>query len=98
MAASSRQFVIAVARSMAILRSFECASGPLGNGEIARRTGLPKATVSRLTFTLATLGYLTYSQRAEKYSLGPSALFLGQVYLNGQWPSQYRTTLYARVS
>ena len=31
----------------------------LGNREIADRTGLPKATISRLTYTLVLLGYLS---------------------------------------
>jgi Fic family protein len=52
------QFVIALARGIAILNSFERSNGLLGNQEIARLTNLPKATVSRLTFTLASLGYL----------------------------------------
>jgi hypothetical protein len=49
------QFVSAVARAFSILRCFEYGAKHLGNRDIARQTGLPKATVSRLTFTLASL-------------------------------------------
>src|SRR5690606_40298777 len=55
----------------------------LGNQDIARRTRLPKATVSRLTQTLATLGYLEYSPTLEKYALGPAVLGLGHAYMAG---------------
>ena len=77
------QFVTAVARGFSILRCFELDAGHLGNREIAQRTGLPKATISRLTFTLASLGYLNYSEALEKYSLGPAALSLGFAFIKG---------------
>jgi DNA-binding IclR family transcriptional regulator len=38
---------------------------------------LPKPTVSRLTYTLTKLGYLTPVPRFEKYQLAPSAMALG---------------------
>ncbi len=49
----------------------------LGNQEIAARTNLPKPTVSRLTYTLTKLGYLTQVPRFEKYQLAPAAMSLG---------------------
>ncbi len=49
----------------------------------SRQTGLPKATVSRLTFTLAALGYLNYSASQEKYSLGTAVLSLGHAFMKG---------------
>jgi DNA-binding IclR family transcriptional regulator len=45
-------------RGIDILRAFRPGSALLGNGEIADRTGLPKATVSRLTQTLVASGFL----------------------------------------
>jgi len=59
------------------MRAFGTEDTALGNGEIAERTGLPKPTVSRMTFTLAELGYLNYSEDYGKYQLGPSVLSLG---------------------
>lgn len=74
------QFVSAAARSLAILNCFDYGELYLGNREIALRTDLPKATVSRLTFTLCSLGYLNYSQVQEKYALGAALLSLGNTY------------------
>jgi len=72
-----RKFVTALARGLEVLRAFQPGDGFLGNQEIARRTGLPKATVTRLTYTLTQLGYLTYSSRLERYQLGSGVLALG---------------------
>lgn len=72
-----RKFVTALARGLEVLRAFTPNDGLLGNGEIAERTGLPKATVTRLTYTLTRLGYLAYIARLEKYQLAPSALSIG---------------------
>ncbi|HEY5970731.1 MAG TPA: IclR family transcriptional regulator [Pseudoxanthomonas sp.] len=77
------QFVSAVARAFSILRCFENSAQHLGNQEIARHTGLPKPTVSRLCFTLASLGYLNYSASLEKYSLGTGVLSLGHAFMQG---------------
>jgi len=55
-----------------VLRAFHPNDGLLGNQEIAARTNLPKPTVSRLTYTLTKLGYLTPVPRFEKYQLAPS--------------------------
>lgn len=78
---SHPQFVSAVARAFSILRCFEHGDTHLGNQDIARRTGLPKPTVSRLTYTLSSLGYLSYSQSLEKYALGTAVLALGHAYM-----------------
>ncbi len=59
------------------MRAFRPNDGLLGNQEIAARTNLPKPTVSRLTYTLTKLGYLTPVPRFEKYQLAPSAMALG---------------------
>jgi DNA-binding IclR family transcriptional regulator len=76
-------YVNALARGFAILRCFEHGAQRLGNQDIARRTGLPKATVSRLSFTLAALGLLAYHPAQENYSLGTGALSLGHAFLKG---------------
>jgi len=60
-----------------VLRAFTPTEGLLGNGELAQRTGLPKPTVTRLTYTLTRLGYLLYVERLGKYQLAPAALALG---------------------
>jgi len=77
-----RQFVTALARGLEVLRAFTTAEPLLGNQEIAAFTGLPKPTVSRLTYTLTRLGYLSYSERLGKYQLGTPVLSLGHAVLN----------------
>jgi DNA-binding IclR family transcriptional regulator len=75
--ATDRNFVVALSRGLDVLRAFHPNDGLLGNQEIAARTNLPKPTVSRLTYTLTKLGYLTPVPRFEKYQLAPAALALG---------------------
>lgn len=72
-----RQFVTALKRGLEVLRCFENGERFLGNQDIAKRTGLPKPTVSRLTYTLTKLGYLNYSENFGKYQLGTGVLSLG---------------------
>jgi DNA-binding IclR family transcriptional regulator len=71
------QLSSALVRGLDVLRAFKPGDATLGNQEIIIRTGLPKATVSRLTFTLSELGYLTYDGVLGRYSLGPASVALG---------------------
>ena len=72
-----RKFVTSLARGLEVLRAFTPSEGTLGNRDIAQRTGLPKPTVSRLTYTLTKLGYLTHIERIGKYQLAAGALAIG---------------------
>lgn len=69
-----RRFVTALSRGLQILDCFKFEERYLGNSQIAEQTGLPKATVSRLTYTLTELGYLRYSESQGKYNFGPSLI------------------------
>lgn len=71
-----RKFVTALARGLEVLRAFGAGDRQLGNQEIALRTGLPKPTVSRLTWTLTQLGYLRQLEDG-RYALGSAVLGLG---------------------
>jgi len=71
-----RKFVSALARGLEVLTCFKPGDRFLGNGQIAARTGLPKATVSRLTHTLTELGYLRYAESLNKYCLGTAVISL----------------------
>jgi len=77
-----RKFIEALARGLEVLRAFKPGDGFLGNLEISRRTNIPKSTVSRLTYTLTKLGYLTYSDQLEKYQLGSGVLALGYAFVS----------------
>lgn len=74
------QFVTALARGLEVLKCFDTDGGTLSNTEIAQRAGLPKPTVSRLAYTLARLGHLSYGEDG-RYSLGAGVLSLGFTYL-----------------
>lgn len=76
-------FSSALVRGLQILRSFQPSDASLGNLELMERTGLPKATVSRLTYTLAGMGYLVYNDVLGRYSLGNAAVALGYSALSG---------------
>nr|WP_243443138.1 IclR family transcriptional regulator [Herbaspirillum sp. B39] len=78
-----RQFVNALARGLEILRCFRPGEIYLTNTELAKRTGLPKPTISRLTHTLTRLGYLEYSEDQGRYQLGSGVLALGYSLLSG---------------
>lgn len=64
-------------RGIAILRAFRPGTELLGNGEIAERTGLPRASISRLTQTLTEAGWLEHDARHRAYRLGAPVLTLG---------------------
>ena len=66
-----------LARGLSVLRAFGPGNRPIGNSEISARLNLPKATISRLTFTLTELGYLNHDEETGWYSLGPEVLTLG---------------------
>lgn len=76
-APADRRFVTALARGLQVLRCFRSEDGWLGHKEIVRRTGLPNATVSRLTFTLTSLGYLEHRPETGQYAIGTGVLALG---------------------
>lgn len=72
-----RRFVTALARGLELLRCFKPQDRWLAHQELARRTGLPQATVSRLSFTLTSLGYLRHRAATGEYALSPAVLSLG---------------------
>lgn len=73
---ADRQFVTALARGLDVLRAFR-AGESLANSEIATRTKLPRPTISRLTYTLTKLGYLTHEAAAGRYRPSSAVLSLG---------------------
>jgi DNA-binding IclR family transcriptional regulator len=61
-------------RGIEILRAFRPGVDLLGNGELAERTRLPRATVSRLTQTLTSAGLLDHDRRRRAYRLAAPVL------------------------
>ncbi len=78
-----RHFVTALARGLDVLSAFRRGDAYLSNAEIAARCGLPRSTVSRLTYTLTRLGYLHHVDEVGRYRLGGQMLALGSVALGG---------------
>jgi len=77
---ADRQFATTLARGLDVLRCFTATEPELTNKEISARTGLPKPTISRLTYTLTRLGYLRHlphSGKYGKYGLGTAVLSIG---------------------
>ncbi|KIN75427.1 IclR family transcriptional regulator [Sulfitobacter guttiformis] len=72
-----RNFVTALARGLEILRCFRRGDLTLTNSDFSERTGLPKATISRLTHTLCELDYLVADARVGTYRLSAGVLRLG---------------------
>lgn len=79
--AKDRQFITALARGLELLRCFRPGEAYLTNNEMAKRTGMPKPTISRITYTLTKLGYLNYSAEHGRYQLGSGVLALSNTLL-----------------
>ncbi len=69
--------VVPLARSLAILAAFSPHEPWLGNQALARETGIPASTISRMARSLVTLGYLHYSAQRRQYRLAAAVLSLG---------------------
>jgi DNA-binding IclR family transcriptional regulator len=69
--------VAALARGLQLVECFRSSQRFLSMQDLVDRTGLPKATVSRLLNTLLAQGYVEYSQVQERYYLGTALLSLG---------------------
>ncbi len=74
---NDRQFVTALARGLELLRCFTPQRPYLGNQDLSQLTGLPKGTITRLTYTLVKLGYLKQSTNSSKYQLSAGVLGFG---------------------
>jgi DNA-binding IclR family transcriptional regulator len=77
-----RYFITALARGLDVLACFRVADKGLSNQQIAERCGLPKSTITRITYTLTRLGYLAQDAN-HKYVLGSATLRLGSTMLQG---------------
>lgn len=73
-AGEDRQFVTALGRGLSLLAAFEN-DDELSHQQLCQMSGLPKATVTRLIYTLTTLGFLRITAN-KQYKLGSSAVRL----------------------
>ncbi|MDI2099298.1 IclR family transcriptional regulator domain-containing protein [Ruicaihuangia caeni] len=77
---SSGEFVQSLARGLAVIRAFDAEHPRRSLSDIARATGLTRATARRFLLTLEELGYVRSDGR--DYSLTPRVLELGFSYLS----------------
>jgi len=74
-------YVRAAARTLEVIRCFGAETPRLSLSDIARATGLDRATARRLLLTLRDLGYVR--QEGRTFSLTPRVLELGYAFLSG---------------
>ncbi|WP_159078772.1 IclR family transcriptional regulator [Orrella marina] len=74
--------MLTVRRGIEVIRAFRAARVALGNVDIVKRTNIPKASVSRITSTLISLGLLVRVPGTRKFQIGTRPLSIGQAYLD----------------
>ena len=75
--------VSALERGIAVLRCFDEDRRVLSPTDLARLTGIPRPTVTRLASTLVTLGLMKQEHGSERFMLGPGVVSLARVFLAG---------------
>jgi DNA-binding IclR family transcriptional regulator len=70
-------------RGLLLLRAFGPGADALGNGDFVERTGLPKATVSRLARTLVECGFLEHDAAHQVYRLSVPILSVAHAMRTG---------------
>jgi IclR family transcriptional regulator, pca regulon regulatory protein len=74
------EFVQSLERGLAVIRAFDAEHQDLTLSDVARITGLTRASVRRFLHTLVELGYMRSDGR--RFSLRPKILELGYAYLS----------------
>jgi DNA-binding IclR family transcriptional regulator len=73
--------ITALSRGLTLLRQVASADAPISNRELAELTGIPKPTVSRITATLVSAGFLFQLPDSERFVLTASVLELSNGFL-----------------
>jgi IclR family transcriptional regulator, pca regulon regulatory protein len=73
-------YVQSLERGLSVIRAFDAENRELTLSDVARATGLTRATARRFLLTLTELGYVTASD--GRFSLRPRVLELGYPYLS----------------
>ncbi|GAA1808805.1 IclR family transcriptional regulator C-terminal domain-containing protein [Luedemannella flava] len=80
MSEPTTEFVQSLDRGLAVIRAFDAEHPELTLAEVARATGLNRASARRFLHTLVELGYVHFDGRL--FSLRPKILELGYAYLS----------------
>jgi len=78
-----KRYANTLSRGLDILACFQSGETILANKDFAARLNLDKSTVSRLTYTLAELGYLRQSRARGGYQLGAAVVSMCYPLLSG---------------
>ena len=76
-----------IERAFAVLRALAAAEGSAGVSAVARATGLPKSTVSRILSSLEAIGVVARLDAAGSYAIGPG---LAELAGSGSGPASLR--------
>lgn len=79
--AARSDHVQSLERGLAVLRAFDGRRPEMTLAEVAKLTGLTRATARRLLLTLSTLGYVRTD--GKRFALTPAVLDLGHAYVSG---------------
>lgn len=90
-------FMLSFARGLSAIRAFGEGKSELSVAEVARLTGLPRASARRCLHTLTVLGYATTNVDG-RYELTPTILTLGQAYLSSTNIARIAQPVLERVS
>ena len=74
------EFVQSLARGLLVLQAFGAEHSSMTLADVARRSGLTRATARRLLHTFEALGYMTQTDR--RFELTPRVLDLGYAYVS----------------
>ncbi|SAI37495.1 IclR family transcriptional regulator [Bordetella ansorpii] len=91
-------FATTLAHGLLVLQTFRHGEPALSNRELAERTRLSKATISRLTYTLMQRGLLRYDSGSRRYLLGPAVLSLSYPLLSSIKVRQLARPLMKRLA
>jgi IclR family pca regulon transcriptional regulator len=89
-------FMLSLARGLATIRAFGGGSPQLSVTDVARLTGLSRASARRCLHTLSVLGYAVVA--GGRYELTPAILTLGQAYLSSMSVARIAQPVLERVS
>jgi IclR family pca regulon transcriptional regulator len=89
-------FMLSFARGLSAIRAFGDGRSELTVADVARLTGLPRASARRCLHTLVVLGYASVVN--GRFELTPSILTLGQAYLSSTTIARAAQPILERVS
>jgi IclR family pca regulon transcriptional regulator len=79
--AGDPNFMTSLARGLAVMRGFSQEQRRVSIAQLSQKTGIPRAAVRRVLYTLSRLGYVG-SEDGRHYALQPRLLSLGHAYLS----------------